>query len=320
MKHRVAWCEACGAPLEAEWAELVIVCAACGSHNRPGEPGAPLPPVLPDDGRRRLNLGGRTWALEGRLGLGDSSVVYRGRWVHRLGEAVVIKVLAAMADGDLLRREWELLRALQASRAEGAAHFLSRLPAPVASGLVSSDRPRLSTVYGWKSGFVHTLARVGEVHPRGVPEPVMVWLLKRLLELLGFIHRAGVVHGAVTPDHILVHPRDHGALLIGWTCAQPWEGRGLPFVARPRRWLDLYGDAREASPALDIQMAVRCVEAAAGWLAPGARRPAPLQRVLERGLSGREQDAWALAEALTAASAEVHGPPSWNPLTMPGWA
>ncbi|MBN2797812.1 MAG: hypothetical protein JXX28_01575 [Deltaproteobacteria bacterium] len=317
---RVLFCESCGGPLEAPWRDLAVVCPHCGAHNLPGQPGAWSAPRAPADGRPRLNLGGRTYLVEGRLGQGASSVVYRARWVVRLGELVVLKVLAATADRDLFRREWDTLVALQASHAEGAAHFTTRLPVPVAHGLIESDRPRPASVFGWKSGFVHTLEQVGEVHSGGVRGEVMVWVLKRLLELLGFVHRAGFVHGAVTPEHVLVHPRDHGATLVGWTLATPWRpGHTRPLPATNRRWATFYGGATEATPALDLAMAARCAQAIAGWHLPGVTRPAPLQRVLDAALSGRREDAWALAEELTAASAEAFGPPAYHPLAMPGW-
>ena len=145
------FCDGCGAPLDAPWAELVIVCKSCGSHNLPGKPGALVPMREPVDDRPRLNLGGRTYVLEGRLALGESTTVYRARWVVRLGELVVIKVLSALSDADLLRREWDTLQQLHASTAQGASHYLTRLPAPVAHGLVESDQPRPASVFGWKS-------------------------------------------------------------------------------------------------------------------------------------------------------------------------
>jgi hypothetical protein len=317
---RVLFCDGCGAPLDAPWAELVIVCRWCGAQNLPGRAGGPVPPSVPADGRPRLNLGGRTYVVEGRLGQGDSSAVYRGRWVVRLGERVVIKVLEAPADADLLRAEWETLKALQQADVEGADHFVTRLPAPVAHGLVTSDRARPASVFGWKSGFVHTLEQVGEAHPGGVPGPVVVWMAKRLLELLGFVHRAGFVHGAVVPDHVLVHPRDHGAMLVGFTASVPWrDGGARRLPATSRRWAALYEGARQATPALDIAMACRCVRAVAGWHLPSAVRADPVERVLLAGASGRVDDAWALGGQLTAASREAYGPPAYHPLPMPGW-
>ena len=317
---RVLFCEACGSPLDAPWADLVIVCRSCGGQNMPGRPGGPVPASVPADGRPRLNLGGRSYVLEGLLGEGDSSSVYRARWVVRLGEAVVIKVQAAATDSDLLRREWQTLKALHASSAQGAEHFRTRLPQPIAHGLVDSDRPRTATVTDWKSGFCHTLEEAGEVHRSGVPGQVQVWVLKRLLELLSFVHRSGFVHGAVTPEHVLIHPRDHGAMLVGWTLAQPWQsGRALPLLARPQRWTALYGGASQATPELDIAMACRCARALGGWDLPDAVRPDPIARVIAQGESGAVDDAWLLRDGLNQASDAVYGPPGYNPLPMPGW-
>jgi hypothetical protein len=316
---RALFCEACGAPLDAPWAELVVVCRHCGGQNLPGRPGGPVPASVPADGRPRLNLGGRTYVLESQLAEGSSARVYQGRWVGRLGERVVVKVLAALADAPLMQREWQTLRALHQSEAQGAGHYLGRLPAPVAHGLLPGSPARTATVLGWKSGFQHTLEEVGEALPTGVPGPVQVWLLKRLLELLGFVHRAGFAHGAVTPDHVLVHPRDHGATLVGWSLAEPWApGHTRPLRGRVRAWDALYDGAAEASPALDVAMACRCARAVVGPL--DAALPADaVGRVIAQGASGRVDDAWALAEALSQASLEVHGPPAWNPLPLPGW-
>lgn len=316
---RVLLCEGCGGPLDAPWDQLVVVCSFCGSENLPGRPGGPVPLRVPADGRPRLNIGGRTYVLEGRLAQGDSTTVYRGRWVVRLGESVVVKILTALADADLLEREWRTLTELHSTGLEGADHYRKRLPAPVAHGLVVSDRPRRASVFGWKSGFVHTLDEVGLVHPGGVGAHVGVWILKRLLELLSFVHRAGYVHGAVTPDHVLVHPRDHGAMLVGWTVATPWRpGRTQRLPATPRRWSALYGGAREATPELDISMATRCAIAVAGWGLVDAVIAPPIERVLQRGLAC--DDAWALRTELVAASREALGPPAYHPLAMPGWA
>lgn len=317
MSTRVLFCAACGAPLDAPWHDLVVVCGFCGAQNLPSRPDGLVPLRVPADGRPRVNVGGRTYVLEGRLALGDSATVYRGRWVVRLGELVVLKVLTAMADADLIRREWDALTALVRSTEQGAAHFTGRLPQPVAHGLVDGDRARPASVFGWKSGFQTTLTGVGDALPDGVPGQALVWLLKRLLELLGFVHRSGWVHGAVTPDHVLVHPRDHGATLVGWTVATPWRsGRASRLPAVPGRWEALYDGSREATPALDVAMACRCVRQVAGWHLPSAVRADPVDAVVRRGMSGREDDAWALAEALTAASKEAYGPPAYHPLAI----
>jgi serine/threonine protein kinase len=315
---RVLFCEGCGAPLDAPWHDLVVVCAHCGSDNLPGQPDQ-VPQRVPADGRPRVNVGGRTYVLESRLGQGESSIVYRARWVDRLGELVVLKVLQALDDADALRNEWTVLRELVERDRPGSDHFARRLPPPVAFGRIETDVPRTAAVYGWRSGFVHTLAEVGRVHPHGVPGEVAVWLLKRLLELLVFVHEAGFVHGAITPEHILVQPRDHGAMLIGWSCATRLDGRARRLRRTVRAWAPLYDGATRATAALDIAMACAVVRGATAWSLPGAMAHNEVSRLLDKGTRRAFTEARPLLRALTEASRETYGPPAHHPLEMPGW-
>ena len=323
---RVTFCETCGAPIDARWSEIVLVCRYCGSQNAPGGPAEPVPSSQPDDERPRLAVAGRTYVIEGLLAKGDSSNVYRGRWVRRLGELVVLKVLRSLGDADLVQREFTVLERLRASSAQGAQHFVGRLPQPIGIG-ASRDAPnaRLVAVYGWHSGYQHTLEDVCQVHPRGVAGEVAVWLFKRQLELLGFAHRSGFVHGAVLPPHVLVHPRDHGAMLVGWSAASE-RSRGEPLKAVSRNWKRFYPDdvlaARSVTPATDIAMAARSVLAAVG--AEGFDRapslPQALAGLLVEAARGLYDDAWSLVGAVEQVSLSCYGPPSYHPIQMPGWS
>lgn len=330
---RVDFCGSCGAPIDAPWREIVVVCSYCGAQTSPGGSADPVPSSMPADGRPRLNLDGRTYVIEGWMASGDSCEVYRGRWVRRLGELVVIKVLRSKADADLLRREREILLRLRDSDTRGSDHFVQRLPSPIALGPTrwsrggSRDREWLTSVHGWPPGFVHTLEEVGEVHTSGVDGRVVVWLAKRLLELLAWTHDAGVVHGAVVPPHVLVHPRAHGAMLVGWGAASERAASGYPpLPATSAAWSAFYPEDAlngRVGPGTDVSMAARCALAAWGEL-PGA--PAipdavvgPVARVLRQGARGEFASAWSLREAVDAASREQFGPASYNPLPMPGW-
>ena len=73
--------------------------------------------------------------------------------------------------------------------------------------------------------------------------------------------------------------------------------------------------------ALPVTAGFMVVEAVGGWLGKAERLAGalPIRRVLDRGLSGAVDDAWALRDELVAASEEAFGPPAYNPLAMPGW-
>src|SRR5262245_16781209 len=109
---RVLFCDACGAPLDARAWDAFVLCRYCSATNAVG---APVPGQIPDDGRPRINVGGRTYVIEGLLARGDASDVYRARWAMRLGELVVLKVNRSLRDGDLLRNEWRVLEQLHRS-------------------------------------------------------------------------------------------------------------------------------------------------------------------------------------------------------------
>jgi serine/threonine protein kinase len=309
--------------LEARWSEIVIACRYCGSQNAPGKAGEPVPSSIPDDGRPRLAVGGRTYLVLGLLARGDSSYVHFARWVKRLGELVVIKVLRCTDDADLMRREHAFLERLHQSPVTGSERLASRIPEPIALGPVSDGSThRLAAVHRWRSGFLHTLEDVRREHPRGVDPKVAVWTFKRLLEVLHWSHRSGVVHGAVVPPHVLIHPRDHGAMLLGWSTAVATSSDAASrLVAKSRAWKRWYPADGSVGPAHDITMAARCVVWASGTDAfdqPG-RLPGGLAELLVAAASGAYDDTRELVELVSRRSLEELGPPAYCPLDMPGW-
>lgn len=329
---RVLFCDRCGAPLDAPGWDAFVLCRFCRTTNAVGDA---LTSAMPDDGRPRVSLGGRVYVLEGLLARGDSTDVFRARWAMRLGELCVLKVTRSLEDGDLIRREWDAIEKLRASTVAGTEHFATLLPAPIARGVLRETTgegdvvERAAAVYQWRSGFVHTLAEVMDVHPEGIDGRVGVWMWKRLLEMLHFVHRAGMVHGAVLPPHVLVHPRDHGATLVGFATATP-AGGSLPARSRAfDAWYPTSANAHEASEARDLVMSARCVASAlspvssrvAGTFGAPSSLPEPFRALLTDVLSGvaPSTTAWTLRDRLNAASREAYGPARYSPLSMPGW-
>ena len=306
---RVLFCDACGAPLDAHSWDAFVLCRYCASTNAVG---APLQSAMLDDGRPRLNVGGRTYVIEGRIAQGDASDVYRARWAMRLGELVVLKVNRSLKDADLLRRQFYTLERLAVASEASTAPIAARLPQPIAYGPIgASDRPQhWVAVYRWRSGFVHTLEDVLRIHPGGVDGRIAVWILKRSLEVLGYVHRAGIVHGAVLPPHLLIHPRDHGVCLVGFGTSAPI---GQPSPAISRAWASWYPNGAAISPSTDLAQLGRCIRSIAADLA------SPVRELVAELESGRTTDAWDAAQRLGPASRSAYGPPAYNPLPMPGW-
>lgn len=232
------------------------------------------------------------------------------------GPGTALKIPRRPADNDLMEREADAL-----TRLDGVADARHRAYAP---RLAESFRHRgpdgterrvnaLQRLHGF-----HTLAEVRALHPGGLDPRDAAWMWRRLLVALGWAHRAGVVHGAVLPEHVLIHPAQHGLVLVDW-CYSTERGATVPALVERHRALyppEVPG-RRPATEATDIHLASRCVEQLMG-----DRAPRPLRAFL-RGCTlpaqaRRPRDAWRLLAELDDVLEGLYGPRTFRPFTMPG--
>ena len=230
-------------------------------------------------------VGSRAYAVEGLLAQGEHGEVYLARRARACTERVVLKVPLDDEGERRLADEWSTLEGLRRSRAPGAEHFVQRLPRPVHRGPLShagSCRRRDVSVLRFPSGFVHTLDAVRARHAGALDPRHASWIWRRGLELLGFVHRSGFVHRDLRGEHLLVHGRDHGIVLVGWARAATGSDGGQ-----------------------DLRDLARLVRS----LGP---LPAPLDALSRRPAA----DAWTLAEEVAAASRVAFGPPAYVSLSL----
>jgi len=338
MGYELLRCPGCGAQLPPPAsANAILVCDYCGAMLS-GAPGAAWAPVLRpiderpfDPHRPRVSVAGVRYALHGRLGQGDGCDVFLARRDARLTELVVLTIARSPSEAPRLAQAHAALVALQASEAQGHEHFSRLLPQPVSQGdvLDAEGARRPGRVSLWRSGFLHTFADIRKAHPALDPRAA-VWMWKRALELLGFVHRAGFVHGALVPAHLLVHPRDHGTTLVGWSSAARIDRRATVAPRNPAQaafYPASLGRGGIVTPRTDLAMSARCVvwllggDPATGTV--GSTVPAPLAALLRRSHDPESpqaaNDAWALKDDLDTAAREAFGPSRFVPFTMPGW-
>ncbi|MEO5874258.1 MAG: molecular chaperone DnaJ, partial [Streptosporangiaceae bacterium] len=148
----------------------------------------------------------------------------------------LLKLPRDKADNDLLAREAVALRQLPK---DGDVRYLPYVPKLIETFRVQD---RQANVITRLDGFV-TLTQVRDARPGGVDPRDAAWMWRRLLVALGFAHRAGVLHGAVLPEHVLIHPGQHGLTLLDWCYSVPGcyahidgSGRVPALVARRSSW------------------------------------------------------------------------------------
>ena len=136
-----------------------------------------------------------------------------------------LKIPRDPADSDLIAREAAALRLLRRECPEQARPFLPELAASGRQRDPGTGAVRTVSTLGWAAGFV-SLADVAAARPGGIGGRDAAWMWRRLLTVLGYAHRAGAVHGAVLPPHVLIHPELHGLILIDW-CYSVTGGAGI---------------------------------------------------------------------------------------------
>jgi hypothetical protein len=174
---------------------------------------------------------------------------------------------------------------------------------------------RRINVLGLAPGL-HSLVEVRDAYPDGLDPRDAAWMWRRLLVAVGFAHRAGLVHGAVLPPHVLIEPADHGLVLVDW-CYSVLPGDRVPaLVPDYADWYPAEVHRRQApGPGTDIAMATRCMT----WLM-GPRTPGPLRSFAAgcalSSLAARPDDAWRLLDELDGVLVSLYGPRRFRPFRL----
>jgi hypothetical protein len=238
--------------------------------------------------------------------------------------AGLLKLPRRVADNDLMDREAAALTQLHHG---GDCRFRAYFPRLVQVQRVCDPRSgaeRHGNVIDKLAGF-HSLADVRSAFPGGVDARDVAWMWRRLLVAIGAAHRAGVIHGAVLPEHVLIHPGEHGLVLVDWcystrgpTRATASAPAALPaIVARYRDWYP--PEVLAGGPAgcdADIWLATRSMTELMGERPP-ARLAAFAAGCLLANPSRRPQDAWRLLAELDDLLERLYGPRTFRPFAIP---
>lgn len=258
-------CPNCGAPVCQSGS-----CDYCDAQLYPVAYSIPTPLPRPAVGHvGKVQLGSRTYLVHGRLAQGAHCDAFLARKDAPLTEMVVLKI--ARQDDAALSREWNVLQQLHQRQ-----DFLSTLlPVPV------HRQAGRATVYRWRAGFHFTLEDA-----RNTADPISsVWMWNRLLEQLAVLHERGFQHGALLPQHLLLHPAHHGLALCGWSHCKP------------------------GAPGADLGDSGRCIASLLGRSAPAKLK------ALAAG-AGAFSTARELQLELKRVALEVFGPPAFRPLIL----
>ncbi|MFE0591628.1 serine/threonine protein kinase [Micromonospora echinospora] len=235
--------------------------------------------------------------------------------LYDVGADRLLKLPRQPGDNDLLAREAHALRTIEE---RGDPRHLPYVPR-----LVDSFRHRDAATGAERRVNVlasvpnlHSLDEVRRAYPDGLDARDAAWMWRRLLVALGLAHRAGVVHGAVLPRHVLIEPDAHGVVLVDWCFAVVGDGTVPAMVPGHEDWYPAEVTAkRPCGPGTDLAMAARCMT----WLM-GDRAPRELRAFADGcrlpALHARPDDAWRLLGELDEVLERLYGPRTFRPFTL----
>jgi serine/threonine protein kinase len=147
---------------------------------------------------------------------GDLTTLYDATYANGGGDhQVVVKIARDKADNDFVWNEAGILGYIYPpSQPDEKLYKLF----PRLLDAFETKEGRRANVFARIDGYV-SFEEIIRAYPGGIEFRHMVWMYKRLLVALGLAHTKGIVHGAVLPSHVLVHPTEHGAKLLDWSYA-----------------------------------------------------------------------------------------------------
>jgi hypothetical protein len=338
MEHAIM-CPQCNAPLTPHRFARSIVCSYCGTTVQLDESSvsssifheafrlwnAPETYHIPS----WISIGDRHWALEKFIARGDFSDVYTARLARWPTELAILKLLRDRQDIDRFENEWNSIQVLQNSHAPGSDTFTRLIPQPIVQGDITSGSfaGRRVSIFRWASGFHHNFDEVIQAYPQGISPRASIWIWRRILEVLSFIHASGMAHSAVLPANLLVQENEHGIRLVGYS----FSGRlNEKLSAVPGGYESFYPKPVSSwstlTPQLDLTMSARCIVALLGGNPETASLPktvpTQLAGILRRiafhePARGTPEDAWTVREQLGEISRKAFGPPQFIPIVMP---
>ena len=165
--------------------------------------------------RKSFKVGSNTYFVGPKYFECDEHTLYQG-FMQRDGESVgdvMIKVAASHTISSFIQREADILTQLHQLEVPQWKHL------PLLIDRFEADS-RLGLIFRATGGYtLREIMRRGR-WSGGIDRKHMIWILDRILSLLGYVHSCGVIHGNINPDTIVIQPKAHNAILIGWERAQ----------------------------------------------------------------------------------------------------
>jgi len=313
-----------------DWKKKAEEKIASGSYgdNKPHEPA----PAKARMDAQIIQTPKRKYVVTDLYAEGDLADVYRCTYEEDGKEnQAAFKIASAAGDNDFMENEARVLLAMYPKK-QVEQRFYRYLPKPLDSFSLRAGRGAVRRVNVIQLADGHVpLSAVMAAYPKGIDYRDAVWMFKRCLAGLWYVHRQKlVVHGAVIPPHLLIHPTGHGCKIVDWCYAvQDWPAKKNHVKAISKAYRAYYAPEifkkNPPTPQTDLYMLGKTIVALLGGDVATGRMPDAVPKPVRTFISSlvienqskRPDDAGKLHEEFDALLESVVGKPKYRPLAIP---
>lgn len=253
-----------------------------------------------------ISIKGEVYKFYENVFEGEVAYIFKGTSEK---DIVYLKVAIDPADNDLINSEYDVLSEL---RHQSLPYVEQKIRVNDTNAILMRE------VKGM------TMSELLEKYPRGVPAEHVMWMMERLLSVVGFLHSNCVVHGNIKPENIIINKDNHNVSLLGFSFCIPKANTEeaqykiindfytAPEVEKNAKVLpvsDIYSVGKIA-----IKLLGGDVNTNGMPISVDARVRAFIRKMVRTTPSDRPDDAWKLWSELAKLRTEVFGPQRFKKL------
>lgn len=256
----------------------------------------------------------RSYAVGDKRYTGKVANLYEANYTE--GDKVhqgLMKMPRAVRDTDLMEAEATALKKLHAELAENWIPYLPELIETFRHRDKTSGKDRRVNVIKPIGDDWYTLQEVMVRYKFKLDPRDAAWMWRRVLGILGAVHRAGLVYGGIDWDNIVIQPEKHGLMLLDWCYSTP-IGTKVKSSPRPEWAPPEYKAQEPADQRYDVYGAGNLL-----WgMASTPRFITYARGLIADDVRVRPKDAWVLLDELDDLLARAYGPRKFRPFSMTG--
>ena len=149
----------------------------------------------------QISYGEKRYVFFKQVQTGEISEIYEGSCNE---QNVCIKIPISDQDNELIEHEYEILLNLR------------HQSLPYVEDLLSINGVKCIIMLKIEGTRADDLRNE---YPTGIPAEHVLWMIERLLSVVGILHIHNIVHGNIKPENIIINKLNHNVTLIGFSFA-----------------------------------------------------------------------------------------------------